>query len=117
MADHPAQHSNCPDCGVAPGELHSDGCDTAHCPDTGAQRLMCDHDGACESRWSGDFAGAAECRAWGWWLTEQPGLGLVPCPPGTEGAIEDYNRLITHARWDADEQRYVRTDAANPKTA
>lgn len=35
----------------------------------------------------------------------------VPSVPGRhEDAIEDFNRLLTHARWDADLQRYVRTD-------
>ncbi|MGW2706920.1 hypothetical protein [Streptomyces sp. NPDC001340] len=41
----------------------------------------------------------------------------MPCPAGTEGAIEDYNRLLSHARWDAAAQRYVRIDTADPTTA
>jgi hypothetical protein len=75
---------------------------------------MCDHHGDCQSRWSGDFVGATECREWGWWLVEQPSLGLVPCPTGTDGATEDYNRLNTHARWDPAAQRYLRPEPKSP---
>jgi hypothetical protein len=31
----------CPDCGVAPGVEHEDGCDVARCTRTGNQRLIC----------------------------------------------------------------------------
>jgi hypothetical protein len=114
MPEPEPQSFACPDCGAQPAELHREDCDQAHCPDTGQQRLMCDHDGQCDSRWSGDYPGAAECRAWGWWLNDHPDLGLVPCPAGTPGAIEDFNRLLTHARWDAANQRYIRNGDEPP---
>ncbi|WP_331731451.1 hypothetical protein [Kitasatospora sp. NBC_01300] len=101
----------CPDCQAAIGELHQDGCDTAHCPLTGGQRLTCGHDEDdedCRSTWSGLWPGDAECREWDWWVRDVPGMGLIPCPANAPGAVEDLNRLVYAARWDPAAQRYQR---------
>jgi len=34
---------NCHDCGVKPGELHKEGCDSPHCTVCGIQLLQCGH--------------------------------------------------------------------------
>lgn len=60
-----------------------------------ALALMCEcvgHDPFAEA-WSGEWPGAAECRALGWWAVCVPEKGWRPCPPGTPGAREDINRL------------------------
>lgn len=110
MDDQPPAE-DCPDCGVAPGQLHEDGCDVARCKNTGMQRLSqagCTDEkrcrgilgqGAlfpqCRTRWSGEWPGLAECRALGWYAYLKPGVGWQPCGPDHEGAVEDLNRLIT----------------------
>ncbi|MFJ9447142.1 hypothetical protein ACIRRH_35630 [Kitasatospora sp. NPDC101235] len=107
----PAAPALCPDCQAAPGELHQDGCDIALCAQTGRQHLMCDHDEddeRCRSTWTGQWPGTAECREWGWCVRDVPGLGLTPCPAEDPHAVEDLNRLVTGARWDADSQRFQR---------
>ena len=53
---------DCPDCGTAPGQIHSDNCDVERCTGCGGQRLGCD----CENhdkvfaRWTGIWPGYAE---------------------------------------------------------
>jgi hypothetical protein len=90
---------SCPDCGVAVGQAHTDGCDIERCSSCGRQRLICllatggcvGHDPIAEA-WRGEWPGTAECRARGWWAVRGDG-GWRPCPQGTSGAIPDLNRL------------------------
>jgi hypothetical protein len=86
---------SCPDCGAKIAEPHGGGCDVERCSVCFGQRLMCecpDHDPLAEA-WRGEWPGAAECRALGWWAVRLPEKGWRPCPPGTPGAREDINRL------------------------
>lgn len=96
----------CPDCQVAPGQLHEDGCDVARCKNTGSQRLMqgCSRNKPCQgsllfadcrTRWLGQWPGIAECQELGWYARLVPPNGWQPCGPEDEGAVEDMNRLIT----------------------
>lgn len=58
---------NCPDCGIEPGSIHSDGCDVERCTVCGSQRISCDcqdHDKAF-ARWTGFWPGSLESNALG----------------------------------------------------
>jgi hypothetical protein len=86
---------SCPDCGAEIGTPHAEGCDVERCSVCSGQRLRCDcpgHEPLAEA-WRGEWPGAAECRALGWWAVRLPEKGWRPCPPGTPGAREDINRL------------------------
>jgi hypothetical protein len=88
----------CPGCGARVGERHSEGCDVERCSVCFGQRIQCDckgHD-PWTSAWAGEWPGAAECRALGWWAVKVPNLGWRPCPPDTPGAVEDINRLAVY---------------------
>lgn len=84
------QKTDCPDCGVAPGVAHEEGCDVASCPFCGFQDLQCgsqreeDEHGEgigpafCSNTdnqrtdgdmqvWTGVWPGVAECVEFGWW--------------------------------------------------
>lgn len=100
---------NCPDCQAAPGHPHHAGCDVARCARTGIQRLMCDHDD-CNTLWTGQWPGTAECAEYGWWIVENPEGGWIPCTADTDDAQPDLNRLNdpAHAHWDPNAHRYVK---------
>lgn len=103
-----ATEEYCPDCGVAPGELHQQGCDIERCPECGGQMLMDD----CELTvprlpWTGEWPGKAECREFGWYSKMEPGQGWVPCDKDEPGAHENLNRLAIDAVWSKEQGRYI----------
>lgn len=58
---------SCPDCGAAPGKVHSNNCDVARCSACGGQRLQCLcrlHDKQF-ARWTGFWPGKLEADALG----------------------------------------------------
>lgn len=101
--------NNCPDCQTEPGQPHQEGCDVARCARTGTQRLQCDHDD-CNTLWTGQWPGEAECIEYNWWAVFEPGTGWIQCTADTPGAGPDLNRLNhpAHAHWDPTAQRYVK---------
>ena len=53
--------SDCPDCGVEPGELHRLSCDVGRCKKCGYQLLSCDHRGRKYlTLWTGIWPGLLE---------------------------------------------------------
>jgi hypothetical protein len=111
----PQDPKGCPSCVAEIGELHADLCDIAWCAAVGLQRYgQCDTAHGCRTdprrdcrtAWSGLHPGFAECRELGWYARLTP-HGWESCDPGTPGAIEDLNRLMTRCTWDEQQQRYV----------
>jgi hypothetical protein len=94
----------CPDCGVARGEPHDDGCDVEVCTVCNGQRMLCDCWGhePYEARWQGRWPGADECRRRGWYASRVEGLGWVQCAADANGARPDLNRLafFKQTGWD-----------------
>lgn len=102
---------NCPDCGVAPGEFHKDGCDVERCPNCGGQRISCDCnvDELTLLPWTGLRPGAMECREFGWYAKSITGSnGSVWCDKSDPRASEDLNRLYVDAVWDREAGRFMR---------
>ena len=84
----------CPDCEVAIGEEHVDGCDVARCLVNGRQQLSCEDDHDCGwDVWSGWWPGTVDCEQLGWMIG--PGL-------------PDLNRLYTEAVWDPERCLWVK---------
>ncbi|MEV6712707.1 hypothetical protein AB0M48_11765 [Lentzea sp. NPDC051208] len=94
--DLSAPQPRCPDCEVAIGQPHVEGCDVAMCLRTGLQRLSCEHKHNCgKDTWSGRWPGQTDCERLGWMI----GPGLA-----------DLNRLLTEAMWNPTTQQW---DAAS----
>lgn len=99
----------CPDCHVAPGKPHLQGCSVERCPECGMQRLSCgcDYEADVFVPWAGEWPGSAECREYGLYARLVPGSGWVPCSADHPEAKEDLNRLFGEYVWDKDKQRFV----------
>ena len=106
------EKNRCPDCQADPGASHKDGCDVARCRHTGQQRLQCDHDD-CNTTWTGNWPGEAECSEYGWWTRWDALGGWVSCSADHPEAQPDLNRLQAETTWDSSQQRYIKNSAGS----
>ena len=85
---------NCPDCGVALGRKHKDGCDVEHCPHCGGQALGCvgfDRNDPRREPWTGKWPGEADCERLGYFV-------------GGDPQFPDLNRLFRDCVWNRERQ-------------
>lgn len=91
----PKKLEKCPDCNVAVGQPHKDGCDVERC--MVCQRLGCAYKkhNKKKAAWTGYWPGELECKKKGWMLGNHPDLnrwaifqhtGKDPGPHGTNRA-------------------------------
>lgn len=127
---------HCPDCGVAPGDAHTDHCDVARCLATGRQRLQCELDLSVleelfrapvqkpaehdcgQELWTGVWPGVAECEEFGWFsYFREPAPGerygeWIRCGVDNPRAGADLNRLAIEGVWDTVAHRFRNPSAA-----
>ncbi|TQE21613.1 hypothetical protein Sipo8835_37310 [Streptomyces ipomoeae] len=109
MTTDPDRSDLCPDCSVAPGDLHHERCDIARCAASGQQRLGCGHSGVrCNTQWTGQYPGFAEATEYGFFARLVPGEGWQTCAADAPDAMPDLNRLYRECRWDPATQRMIR---------
>jgi hypothetical protein len=87
---------NCPDCGVALGRKHKDGCDVERCPHCGGQALGCVGFNRNDTRrepWTGKWPGEADCERLGYFV-------------GGDPQFPDLNRLFRDCVWNRERQRW-----------
>lgn len=114
---------HCHDCGVAPGELHTPGCDTERCPTCGGQMISCGHRSTKNRMpWTGEWPGVAECRSFGWYAYEVKDdiyvTDYIRCEKYHPGAREDLNRLYEgEAVWSREQRRFVLRSSSAPSAA
>lgn len=93
-------------CGMNPATLEVEHPDVYG---NGPTREMCDEwdRGWLHRRmpWTGEYSGKPECREYGFWCVWGP--PWISVPAGTDGAVEDLNRLSPECDWDAGKQRWV----------
>lgn len=99
------QFGNCPKCGVAPGQFHTNDCTFERCACCG-QQFFCD---GVEERiaWAGEYSGLAECREYGIYCREVEGKGIMLCSKDDPGAVEDLNTLSVLSKWNRKLKKYV----------
>jgi len=76
--------SNCPDCGVLPGQQHQDGCDVDRCPDCKIQKLQCNCGSDKHDTWTGLWPGVKECQE----------LELICWDTATNSWMYDLNKWV-----------------------
>ncbi|MFH9425199.1 YgjP-like metallopeptidase domain-containing protein [Streptomyces sp. NPDC017529] len=101
-----APNAACPVCSTPPGALHADHCDIARCALTGRQRDTCHPANVCNTTWTGQYPGIAECTEYGFYYRHGPN-GYEPCNADDPDAHHDLNRLYAECRWDIATQRMV----------
>ncbi|WP_449475347.1 YgjP-like metallopeptidase domain-containing protein [Streptomyces abikoensis] len=98
----------CPACSALRNTFHAGYCTSALCARTGRQRRDCGHDGpACNTLWTGERPGLAECTEYGFFCRLTPGQGYEPCNADDPDAEPDFNRLYRECIWDIPTQRMV----------
>lgn len=108
---------HCPDCGVAPGKEHLNGCDIEQCPRCGWQLISCccNTDAFPPMKWTGLPFTVEACRKLGWYAKLVDNVGWVPCDPDDNDATEDVNRLYRETQWDSTKRMFVRpTNGSRP---
>lgn len=116
---------DCPECHVKPGQCHRSGCYQEVCRNCGGQlRPICP--GGCSRRkqsprvrWTGELAGFAECREFGYWCSIDDVGTPQPEPKwiGEDDVYPNVNLLLINTargllRWDRDRARYVKVEKA-----
>lgn len=103
---------NCPDCGVNVGEHHINGCDVERCPECGHQALSCSCSfiTAPSIKWTGFWPGVKECQEFGWYSKLVPGRGWCDAQEDDPKSTEDLNRMYMDAKWDKEQQRFVKKE-------
>lgn len=99
----------CQDCGAQLGEPHEDGCDTARCLCTGAQRLGCENNDGhdCgQDVWDGVWPGTEAAVGFGWYCYFDHGWHT--CGPEHPKAVPDLNRVLLECAWDRHGRRWVK---------
>ena len=108
-----SQVKDCPDCSVAPGEFHRDGCDVARCAYCGCQQLSC---GCADESvgkhaeslpWTGFWPGTVEALMFGFTCVWNK-AGWQECPPVHSQAQADLNRLMGTCEWDPSARRWMK---------
>jgi hypothetical protein len=99
----------CPDCQVAPGELHKPDCCVERCPECGGQRITCE----CETErprdlWSGEWPNTDACRELNLWCCWVEGEGWVSCSKDHPAAREDLNTLLRNYRFNPEKKTWVK---------
>ncbi|MFH8405353.1 YgjP-like metallopeptidase domain-containing protein [Streptomyces sp. NPDC018019] len=102
----PAPNGTCPACSAPRGALHSAHCDIARCALTGRQRGNCHPAELCNTVWTGQYPGEAECAEYGFYYRHGPN-GYEPCNADDPDAHHDLNRLYSECHWDIATQRMV----------
>jgi hypothetical protein len=103
----------CHDCGAAPGQMHTSGCDVERCPACGDQAISCPCSDKVVRKWSnkrqpwtGVWPGVKECQEYNFWCKRGPGKGWVPCDKADPEAREDLGRLERECEWNPELQKW-----------
>jgi hypothetical protein len=90
------QFAHCPDCGVAIGDKHKNGCDVERCPHCGGQALGCSGFELSDPRreaWTGRWPGEADAERLGFFIAG-------------DRSLPDINRLFAECAWNPERQRW-----------
>ena len=97
----------CPDCDVAIGELHKQGCDISRCKLHGRQLISCYMPGGCSpTTFTGYFHGTVEAIERGWFSYLEAGKGWIPCDESHPDASPDLNRVMKELNWNSASERF-----------
>lgn len=103
------EQTNCPVCGVAPGDWHRNGCGWEQCAYCGGHAVGCGHEVPLDDRlrWSGSCCWWDACVEFGFFERYVAGR-WQPCTARTAGAMPSLTRLLRECRWSRLDKRFVR---------
>jgi hypothetical protein len=98
---------NCPECGVAPTELHQLGCGWEQCPYCGEHLADCDCLPSLDDRlaWMGNCSWLGACIEFGFFEKEIDGR-WIPCRDDDPESQPDISRLMRKCCWNRVKKRY-----------
>ena len=101
----------CPDCGIAPGSWHGEGCSWEQCSYCGSHLVDCHCSPPLDDRipWDGSCFWLSACLELGLFRKQIYGIWVACCADDPD-SLPDVGRLLRQCVWNRGEKRFQRRE-------